>query len=108
MHTIAHDESLKERKPKRRGRPAGAVQLLSVRTVAELLDVPEKKVYDWTYKLCSLDMKPILAAKRLGTRVRIPETALEALELRLAHRADAAPLSFFSADADSNGEGGRK
>lgn len=94
--------------PTKRGRPAGAVQLLTPLEVAERLSVPLKTVYDWTYKLCSLDSKPILPTKRLGRRVRIPEPALELLEERLAHRA-AAPFSFFSAhDATPSKSGGDK
>lgn len=109
MPALAHDKGSKEPQKSRRGRPPGAGQLLTPKEVHELLRVPLKTVYDWTYKLCSLDNKPILPVKRLGSRVRIPETALEHLEERLAHRADAAPFSFFSADgATSSKSGGDK
>lgn len=93
----------------RPGRPAGPVQLLTPQEVADRLKVPLKTVYYWTSKPCGLDGKPMLAAKRLGRRVRIPEAALDALETRLQHPLhDAAALSFFSDLASTGNAGGEK
>jgi len=83
---------------RRVGRPAGpVVLLLTVQEVARRLSVPEKTVFDWTYKLCALDSKPLLPTKRLGRRVRVPESALDELPLRLEHREPGA-FSFFSGE----------
>jgi len=82
---------------RRVGRPAGPVVLLTVQEVARRLSVPEKTVFDWTYKLCALDELPLLPTKRLGRRVRVPEWALDELPLRLEHRESGA-FSFFSGE----------
>lgn len=73
------------------------MKLLTPAEVAERLSVPLKTVYDWSYKPCALDGLPLLPVVRLGRRVRVSESALAALPLRLAHRAPAA-FSFFSGE----------
>ena len=96
MTTHRHEaETLTTPRASRRGRPPGALQLLTVQDVAERLRVPVKTVYWWTTQPCALDGLPLLAVVRLGRRVRVSEAALAALPSRLAHRAPVA-LSFFS------------
>lgn len=103
MPTHRHEaETLTKPRTSRRGRPPGAVPLLTVQDVAERLRVPVKTVYWWTTQACALDGAPLLAVVRLGRRVRVSEAALAALPGRLAHRA-AAAFSFFS-----DSEGGAK
>lgn len=75
----------------RRGRPAGAVQRLTVREVAALLSVPLQTVYTWTRQKTA-DDKPVLPTAKYGARVRILLTDVDALPARLAARA---PASFF-------------
>jgi len=95
FHSMKNHRHEAEPRKTRRGRPPGAVQLLTVQEVAERLRVPLKTVYWWTAQVCELDGEPLLAVVRLGGRVRVSEAALAALPGRLAHRAPAA-FSFFS------------
>lgn len=94
MTTHRPETELTKPRTTRRGRPPGAVQLLTVQEVADRLSVPVKTVFDWSYKACALDGLPLLPVVRLGRRVRVSEAAVEALPGRLAHRAPAA-FSFF-------------
>lgn len=80
---MKHD--LQTLKPKR-GRPAGAVQRLTVQEVATLLSKPVQTIYTWT-KQKTVQGKPVLPVQRLGRAVRILMTDVEALEERLAMRA---------------------
>lgn len=75
-----------------RGRPAGAVQRLTVQEVAALLSVPLQTVYTWTRQKCA-DGSPVLPTRKLGRMVRILQTDVDRLEERLAARR---PSSFFS------------
>lgn len=76
-----------------RGRPAGAVQRLTVQQVKELLALPSvQTVYTWTRQR-TVDNKPVLPVKKYGRAVRILMTDVEALPERLAARA---PASFFA------------
>lgn len=85
---FAMEPSATKRKP---GRPAGAVQRLTVREVADLLSVPLQTVYTWTRQR-TVDNKPVLPTTKYGARVRILLTDVEALPKRLDARA---PASFF-------------
>jgi excisionase family DNA binding protein len=76
---------------RKRGRPAGAVQRLTVQQVAELLGVPVQTVYTWTRQRTT-DDRPVLPVTRYGRAVRILITDVESLPDRLANRA---PASFF-------------
>lgn len=89
---MKHD--LQTLKPKR-GRPAGAVQRLTVQEVATLLSKPVQTIYTWT-KQKTVQGKPVLPVQRLGRAVRILMTDVEALEERLAMRApNAAAVEHF-------------
>ena len=87
-----NDTAEVEPKKRGRGRPAGAVQRLTVQEVAELLSVPLQTVYTWTRQKCA-DGSPVLPTRKLGRLVRILLTDVERLEERLASRR---PVSFFS------------
>jgi len=84
--------------PKRkRGRPVGAVQRLTVQEVADLLSLPSvQTVYTWTRQR-TVDGKPVLPVTRYGRSVRILMTDVESLPERLANRA---PASFFAQKED--------
>lgn len=86
-----------------RGRPAGAVQRLTVQEVAALLSVPLQTVYTWTRQTC-VDGKPVLPKRKLGRLVRILATDVEALESRLALRGRPA-VSFFVGSTRENQRG---
>ena len=76
-----------EQKPKR-GRPAGAVQRLSVQEVATLLSKPEQTIYTWTRQLTA-EGKRVLPTHKYGRgpgSVRIFMTDVEALPERLKMR----------------------
>lgn len=77
---------------RKRGRPVGAVQRLSVQEVARLLAKPVQSIYTWTRQKTP-DGKPVLPVTRYGRSVRILMTDVEALPERLAARA---PASFFA------------
>lgn len=86
---------------KKRGRPAGAVQRLTVQQVKELLSLKSvQTVYTWTRQL-TVDGKPVLPVKKYGRSVRILMTDVEALPDRLASRA---PVSFFAQKGGKNDE----
>lgn len=81
---------------RKRGRPVGAVQRLSVREVAALLAMPVQSIYTYTRQR-TVDGKPVLPVVRYGRSVRILMTDVEALPDRLAARA---PASFFAGKGD--------
>lgn len=86
-------ESAQKRK---RGRPAGAVQRLTVKEVSELLSVPLQTVYTWTRQKTA-EGEPVLPKRKLGRAVRILMTDVDKLEERLASRL---PASFFAEKQD--------
>lgn len=89
------------KKKRERGRPAGAVQRLTVQEVVALLSLKSvQTVYTWTRQRTA-DGKPVLPVKKYGRAVRILMTDVEALPERLAARA---PSSFFAQKGGTDDE----
>lgn len=90
-------------KPRRRGRPPGPVQKLTISEVAEMHGFPVPTVYGWTRQLCR-DNKPVLPVQKFGRLVRVLRSDAEAVPTRLNLRRPRALPSFFSNSAKSGGD----
>lgn len=102
MPTLEHGEDSKERRKRRKGRPAGSVKI-TIDDVAEMHGFPVPTVYGWTRQKCR-DGKPVLPVTKFGHLVRVLRSDAEKVPERLKLRTRRAAPSFFSKRApDADG-----
>ena len=99
---MASPDDIPKRK-RRRGRPCGPAQKLTIAEVAALHGFPESTVYGWTRQKCR-DGKPVLPVTKFGHLVRVLRSDAEKVPERLKLRPRRAP-SFFSLGATSTDGG---
>lgn len=88
---------------RKRGRPAGQAEKLTIEEVASLHGFPAPTVYGWTRQMCR-DGKPVLPVTKFGHLVRVLRSDAERVPERLKLRKRGPAPSFFSKATKTGGE----